>query len=168
MDFLVNITEEEKKKLKNYQEKVINLINKNMLDINLMNVLIGAVLSMIVGSLWYGPIFGKKWMEVIGVDPNSMNNPETKKAMQKQAMPLYIVQFLLAIFQVWVLAHYIANWEELSGVANSLWIFAGFVVPTLAGSSMWTNDSTKIKWQRFLIQFGYQLIVFIIFGLILK
>jgi hypothetical protein len=42
-----------------------------------------------------------------------------------------------------------------------------FVMPIIAGTAMWNNDSKKIAWTRFLIQSGYQLVIFIIFGLIL-
>lgn len=120
---------------------------------------------MVIGAIWYGPIFGKKWMEIVGVDPN---DKDTLAKMQKSAMPLYIVQFLLTLFQVLVLAHLIADTKLVGGLERSLWIWAAFIIPTLASAVMWTNDSSKIKWSRFLIQSGYQLIIFIVFGLLLQ
>jgi hypothetical protein len=68
---------------------------------------------------------------------------------------------------VYVLAFYIAGWTDASGVENALWIWAAFVIPTVAGAAMWNNDSAKISWARFLIQGGYQLVLFVMFGLIL-
>lgn len=133
--------------------------------INYWAVITGAVFSMILGAIWYGPIFGKKWMEIIGIDPN---DEEAKKKMQKSAGPLYIVQFLLTLFQVLVLSHLIADTQIVSGLERSLWIWGAFVIPTLAGAVMWTNTSRKLKWSRFLIQGGYQLILFIVFGLLLQ
>lgn len=120
---------------------------------------------MILGAIWYGPLFGKKWMEIIGVDPN---DEVAKKKMQKSAAPLYGVQFLLTLFQVLVLAHLIADTTKVSGLERALWIWAAFVIPTLAGAVMWTNQSSRLKWSRFLIQGGYQLIIFIGFGLLLQ
>lgn len=134
------------------------------MEINYLAVAVCAVLSMVIGAVWYGPLFGKKWMEIVGANPDDV---EARKKMQKSAGPLYAVQFVLAFFQVWVLAYYIANWEDISGFQNALWIWAGFVMPTVAGSAMWNNDSARISWARFLIQGGYQLILFAIFGLIL-
>lgn len=134
------------------------------LSINYVAVLVCAVASMALGFVWYGPLFGKKWAQIIGVNTADL---EARKKMQQSAGPLYIVQFLITLFQVYVLAHYIAGWEEASGVTNSLWIWAGFVIPTVAGASMWNNDSAKISWARFLIQGGYQLALFVMFGLIL-
>lgn len=134
------------------------------MEINYLAVLVASILSMVLGALWYGPLFGKKWMQIIGAKP--MTEAE-KKQMQKQAMPLYLVQFLLTLFQVYVLAQYIAGWTDASGIENSLWIWAAFVMPTVAGASMWNNDSKEIAWSRFLIQGGYQLVLFVIFGLVL-
>ena len=134
------------------------------MEINYLAVLVASILSMVLGALWYGPLFGKKWMEIIGAKP--MTEADQKK-MQKQAMPLYLIQFLLTLFQVYVLAQYIAGWTDASGIENSLWIWAAFVMPTVAGACMWNNDSKEIAWSRFLIQGGYQLVLFVIFGLVL-
>ena len=133
--------------------------------VNYWAVLAGAVFSMVLGAIWYGPLFGKKWMEIIGVDPN---DEVAKKKMQKSAAPLYGVQFLLTLFQVLVLAHLIADTTKVSGIERALWIWAAFIIPTLAGAVMWTNQSSKLKWSKFLIQGGYQLILFIAFGLLLQ
>jgi hypothetical protein len=134
--------------------------------VNYLAIFVGAVLSMAVGALWYGPmLFGKKWMELEGVD---LQNTHAIKEMQKSAGPLYVVQFLLTLFQVLVLAHLVADTARAGGLERSLWIWAGFVIPTVAGSCMWTSGSGKKKWERFLIQGGYQLVIFVIFGLLLQ
>lgn len=133
--------------------------------VNYWAIITGAVFSMFLGAIWYGPVFGKKWMEIIGVDPN---DEDAKKKMQKSAGPLYGVQFLLTLFQVLVLAHLIADTTKVGGLERSLWIWAAFIIPTLAGAVMWTNQSSRLKWSRFLIQGGYQLILFIGFGLLLQ
>jgi hypothetical protein len=135
------------------------------LSVNYIVILVGAVLSMAIGAVWYGPLFGKKWMEIIGV---STLDPEANKKMQKAYIPMYMVQFILTLFQVLVLAHLIADTKIVGGVERSVWIWAAFVIPTLAGAVMWTNESSKNKWARFLIQGGYQLTIFIVFGLLLQ
>ncbi len=132
--------------------------------INYMAVIAGAIASMVIGSVWYGPLFGKQWMEIIGVD---QSDAEAVKKMQKSAGLLYAVQFILTLFQVLVLAHLIADTTRVNGVERSLWIWAGFIIPTLAGALMWTNEPGRKKWSRMIIQGGYQLIIFIVFGLLL-
>lgn len=134
------------------------------MTINYLAILVCAIISMAVGSIWYGPLFGKKWMEIIGANPADM---KLHKEMQKAAGPLYLIQFLLTLFQLGVLAYYISTWTNMSGLVNALWIWAGFIVPTIAGSCMWNNESKKTSWSRFLIQAGYQLVMFVIFGTIL-
>lgn len=132
--------------------------------INYWAVIVCGVLAMVLGFIWYGPLFGKKWMDVIGASSLSR---EQSKEMQKRMMRLYVVQFALVLFQAYILAYYIKGWDEVSGLANALWIWVAFVIPTVAGSSMWNNEPGKKAWSRFLIQAGYQLILFMSFGLVL-
>lgn len=134
------------------------------MEINYWAVLTCVVLSIGIAVVWYGPLFGRKWAEIVG---GNFDTTEARREMQKKVMPLYITQFLLTLFQVTILALYIQGWKEASGLENSLWIWAAFVMPTIASSSMWNNDSAKVSWARFLIQSGYQLIVFVMFGFIL-
>ncbi len=134
------------------------------MEINYLAILVCGLLAMVLGYVWYGPLFGKKWMEVIGATEMDL---ERRKEMQKSAGKLYVVQFVLILFQVWVLSYYIKGWADASGVENALWVWAAFIMPTIAGSAMWNNDSARISWARFLIQAGYQLALFVIFGLIL-
>jgi hypothetical protein len=135
------------------------------LDVNLYIVLTGAVLSMVVGFIWYGPLFGKKWLAIIGADAADL---AARKKMQKAAGPFYIMQFLMTLLQVFALALIVALTGASSGLDRALLIWAAFVVPTLAGAIMWTNEPGKQKKARFLIQGGYQLVMFVIFGLLIQ
>lgn len=134
------------------------------MEINYLAVLVCAVAAMGLGAVWYGPLFGKKWMEIVGA---TAMDEARRKEMQRGAAKLYVVQFLLTLFQVWVLAYYIGGWTDVSGLEQALWIWAAFIIPVVAGTAMWNNDSAKISWARFLIQGGYQLAIFVIFGLVL-
>ncbi len=140
--------------------------------VNYWSILFCGVLSMVIGAIWYGPLFGKKWAKIIGATNQDL---ETRKKMQKEAGPLYLIQFLLSLFQIFELSTFI-NWMykidptrvfDIGYIFIALSLWAAFIVPTIAGSAMWNNDSSKIKWARFLIQSGYQLVNFIVFGLVL-
>jgi hypothetical protein len=136
------------------------------MNINYWAVLVCGVLSMVIGFVWYGPLFGKKWMEIVGA---TFKDIEERKKMQKAAGPLYLLQFIMTLFQAAVLSHFI-NARALQGVQGmetALWIWAAFIIPVVAGSAMWNNDSAKISRARFLIQAGYQLVLFVVFGLVL-
>ncbi len=136
-----------------------------MLQINYVAVLVCGVLAMVLGAIWYGPLFGKKWMEIVGTNAIDI---ERRKEMMKGVWKLYLAQFVLTLFQLCVLAWYIGTLEMLSsGVHTAFSIWLAFVIPTIAASSMWNNDRAKVSWARFLIQAGYQLVTFVTFGLIL-
>ncbi len=134
------------------------------MEVNYFAILLCGVLSMVIGFVWYGPLFGKLWLKVIGATEADL---ERRKEMQKKAMPLYAVQFALALFQAFTLAYFIRAWSDLSALAPALFIFAGFIVPVIAGACMWNNDSAKIAWTRFLLQGGYQLVLMVVFAVIL-
>ena len=132
--------------------------------INYWAVLVGSIFSMILGAIWYGPIFGEKWMEIIGINPKDSIAIDK---MKKSAGPMYLAQFALTLFQVLVLAHFIGENQNVTGIERAVWIWAAFIVPTLGGTIMWNNQSTDLKWARFFIQGSYQLILFIVLGLLL-
>lgn len=134
------------------------------MEINYVAVLACSVLAMVVGYVWYGPLFGKKWLAIVGAKPADL---AARQIMQQRVGPLYAVQFFLAVFQILILAFYLNGFSLAATLTNALWLWAGFVMPTVAGSAMWNNDSRQVAWARFLIQAGYQLVLFIIFGLVL-
>lgn len=130
------------------------------MELNYMAIVGAGIISMVVGSIWYGPLFGKKWMEICGVTNTDV---EKRKQMQKEAMPLYGMQFALTLLQAYVLLN-IITWTGGNGIGVAFWMWLGFVMPTVAGGAMWNNNSKNIKWATFLIQSGYQLVIFLIFG----
>lgn len=138
-----------------------------MIQINLLSVLICAIVAMVVGMIWHNKnLFGMKYMKALGADMNMP--PEKMKEIQKKMWQIFLTQFILVFFEAWVLAHYIAGWNTVSGVTNALWIYAGFVLPTIAAACMWSARPRKDAWVVFLVSAGYNLILFILFGLIIQ
>ncbi len=131
---------------------------------NYWAILLAAVVSMAIGFVWYGPLFGRTWMRILNVNAADL---ERRKEMQKSAGPLYFIQFLLALFQIYVLSRYIHGFANITGLENAMWIWAAFIMPTVAGACMWNNDSSKVSWTKFLIQAGYQLVIFVVAALII-
>lgn len=135
------------------------------MEINYLAVAACTLLAIVLGSLWYSPLlFGKTWMRINKMNPADQGSA---KQMQKEMTIIYGLQILLTFLQVYILTHFIKGWSEVSGIEASLWIWLGFVVPTLAGSVMWTMEKGKDKITRFSIQAGYNLILFIAFGYVL-
>ncbi len=136
------------------------------MEINYLAVLVCGVVAMVVGFLWYGPLFGKAYMRVMGAD---MMTPEQKAAMRKGMGAMYFVQFILSLITAGVLSVHIANWSDASataiGIAVCTWF--GFIMTTEAGSALWSGKPKKMAWQMFWISTGGHLVTFIIFGIIL-
>jgi hypothetical protein len=131
--------------------------------VNYWAILVCAVLSMVIGSVWYGPLFGKLWMRICGT--REMSDAECNE-MKKKAIPLYFVQFLLSLLQLFILA-YLTGSTAMNGMVSAIIVWVGFVMPTLAGACMWTSEARKMAWSRFLVQAGYHLVSLSVFGLIL-
>lgn len=135
------------------------------MEINYIVVCIAAVLAMVLGFVWYGILFKKKWMEIIGV--NMDITPEEQKRIQKKMIPMYLLQFVLVLLQVYVLAHFVQQFGIDMSFGTAIWIWIGFVMPTIASGVMWTNTSKNMKLMQFLIHVGYNLVVFALFGFLL-
>ncbi|TAL14849.1 DUF1761 domain-containing protein [Patescibacteria group bacterium] len=70
-------------------------------DINWIAIILAAISTMIVGSIWYGPLFGKLWAKLTGVKPDP-DFRGGKAALQ------YIKAFLASLLTSIVLAYVIA------------------------------------------------------------
>ena len=68
-----------------------------MHEVNLLAVLVAGIVPMLIGSLWYGPLFGKRWMALMEM---------TADEIQEGFNPVktYGVSFLLSLVTAFVLA----------------------------------------------------------------
>lgn len=135
-----------------------------MVEVNYFAILASAALAVVVGGLWYGPIFGKMWMGMVGITPESM---KTMKMTPVQAM---VGGFVGALLTAFVLSHHLVfagAYLGLTGVELALmsafWIWLGFYVPVTAGSLLWEGKT----WKLFVLNASYYLVVLIINALLL-
>lgn len=109
--------------------------------VNMWAVLAAAVSYMIIGSLWYGPLFGKQWMSLVGLTPESM------KTMPLKAWQAMIGGFITAFLFAFVLAHVavmFAAVDAMGALQLGFWMWLGFVVTTQAGSFLWEGKSFRL------------------------
>jgi hypothetical protein len=90
-------------------------------QVNWIAIVLGALLSMLLGFLWYGPLFGKVWLRSIG---------KKQEELQSRA-GMYVVAFLAALVTAYVLAALIAGlgvtvwwWGAVVGAVISVGIGA--------------------------------------------
>lgn len=130
--------------------------------INYWAVLVAAVLNMGLGSLWYGPLFGKPWMKSMGWDPN-MKIDDAKRAEGNKAMMLMVPVSLLTAY---VLAHFVdytksATWQQ--GATTGFWLWLGFQLTLLVQTVVFEGK----KKETAAINAGYQLAALAMMGAIL-
>jgi hypothetical protein len=132
--------------------------------INYLAVLVAGICNMIVGALWYGPVFGKWWMKQMNFTPESM------KKMPLSGLQAMVIGFIFAILMSYVLANdilfgatYLNMYGALSGMTGAFWNWLGFVVPITAGVWLWEGKS----WKLWAFNAGYYLVALLIAGAIL-
>jgi hypothetical protein len=133
--------------------------------INYLAVLVAAIASMVVGFLWYGPLFGKLWMKLSGKTKESMDEAK-KKGMTKA----YVLMFVGSLVMAYVLANalvFASSYLQVSGVSAGLmsgffnWL--GFIAPVTLGMVLWEGKS----WKLWVLHNGHELISLCIMGVIL-
>jgi hypothetical protein len=70
--------------------------------------------SIVLGIIWYGPLFGKKfsWANE-WPDFNTLSKEQQEKA-KKEAMPYYFLQMVVSLVQIFTLAYFV---DMLPGVS---------------------------------------------------
>jgi hypothetical protein len=125
-----------------------------------------AVAAMVLGFLWFGPLFGKQWTRAMGISHEQMEE------MKAKGMPSmwrsYLIMFIGALVMAFVLAHVLVAFGNVmggidSGVSAGLWMWIGFVAPVTIGSVLWEKRS----WRYWFITSGYYLVSLILMSIII-
>lgn len=143
--------------------------------INYIAVFGAAVASMALGALWYGPLFGKPWVALMGWTPEEI---ETAKARGKRS---YVLAALGSLIMAYVLAHSLVfassylmldtsyvNGSRTSAAINAglmvgFWNWLGFIAPVTLGTVLWEGKSRKL----WLLNNAYHLLSLLVMGVIL-
>lgn len=84
------------------------------LKINHLAVLAGVVLQFVLGFLWYGPLFGAPWMEMIGLDMATIEaNPP--------GAGVWITNVVASVTAVYLLAFIFVKMNVNSLLKGLLW-----------------------------------------------
>ncbi|TSC86642.1 MAG: hypothetical protein G01um10147_854 [Microgenomates group bacterium Gr01-1014_7] len=121
-------------------------------------MVISAVAAMVVGSLWYGPLFGKAWMKLVGISKDDVNKKDIPK--------MYGTMFIGALIEAYILSlfiHYAGAFNLILGAKTGLWAWLGFVATTMIGNYMFAKRPMNL----YFIDAGYALANLLVMGAIL-
>lgn len=132
--------------------------------INIWAVLGATIATMIIGTLWYGPVFGKTWKRLMGFTDESM------KAMTMSPIVAMLGMLVLSFVMNYALAHaivfgsaYTSIYGVMGGVTGAFWYWLGFVLPLTSGVYLWEGKS----WKLWGLNALYYFVVLLIAGAIL-
>jgi len=129
--------------------------------INYVAVVVAAISQMVIGSFWYGPLFGKVWMQLSGI-----TDKKIEEAKKKDMTQLYIFAFIGSLVMSFVLAHFV-DYMEVTTVAGAarlaFWLWLGFIATVLLGSVLWEQKS----WKLYAIGVVYQYLALFVMAIIL-
>lgn len=126
-----------------------------MPDVSLLATLVATVLSFVLGGLWYGPLFGKAWME---------ENGFTADTIKKDFNPLklYGTTFVLSALASWLFGMSVGPDPDLRfAVGAGLAVGVFWVAGSLATSYLFEGKTMR----HFLINGGYHAVQFGLVGL---
>lgn len=132
-----------------------------MISVNYLAVIVAAAVNMVLGFLWYGPLFGKAWTKMMGFTKEDMEKAK-KEGMTKS----YAIAIVGALVMAYVFAHFISVGAAMtitSGATIGFWLWLGFIATTTLSGMLWG----KKPFNLYLLENGYYLVLLLINGAIL-
>lgn len=128
-----------------------------MWEISWLAVILAALVTFLVGGLWYGPLFLKSWQKEAGVTDEAM----------KARHPAYVFggAFLLNVFAAYILGHVLATYGQPpanTDIMIAFGIAAGFIVTAFGVNYLFAGKSLKL----FAIDAGYWIVTYSLMGAI--
>ncbi len=133
-----------------------------MVPVNYLAVFAAAVSSMIIGSLWYGPIFGKKWMALSGISMGSGKPSGMGKSYALMFVGSLVTAYALSHFLVFASAYMNASGAS-AGIMAGFWAWLGFIAPVTLGSVLWERK----PWSLWVLNNAYRRLSLLVAGVIL-
>lgn len=131
--------------------------------INWWAIIVSMIASVVIGFVWYGPLFGKAWMRETGIKmPEKGESPNMTKPV--------VMSLVGALLMAYVLNHslvfgnaYLGTSGVGAGLQTAFWLWLGFIVPAMLSFVAWEGKS----WKLFSIQAGYWLVLLLTMGTLL-
>ena len=126
-------------------------------EINFWAVLVSALVTFVIGSLWYSPVlFANAWMKELGFTKEGMSNSKMVR--------IFSIAFLLMLIIAFNLAAFIgpgSDWKF--GMTAGALAGIGWVATAIGVNYLFERRSIRL----WLINAGYMVVSFTLMGLIL-
>lgn len=131
-------------------------------------ILAATLAAMVLGFLWYGPLFSKAWNK-------EMKMPPDFKPDSTMMIKAVLLQLVGALLTAYVLAHSEEVWrpsvwkigadqaDYVYGFFSGFFTWVGFYVPVQLGGLAWEGKT----WKLFFINAGYYFVMLQAMGMIL-
>ena len=126
------------------------------IHINYLAVLVVTIFAFVLGGLWYGPLFGKAWMQETGI-----TEEVAKKSNMVKTFGLSII--LNIVIALNMSAFLGPKTDFQFGLFAGLATGIGFVSASIGIMYLFSQKSLRL----FLIDAGYQTVIYAIMGAIL-
>ena len=132
-------------------------------SVNWLGVIGAAIVSFIIGFLWYGPLFGKQWMKLSKISALDISKNK-QKGMAKPATLNFLGNIMLASVFAQVL-NLVGVSTIGQGIIFGFWIWLGFFASaTLLNTVLWEGK----PWSLYVLNGLYWLINLGIIGALLS
>jgi hypothetical protein len=123
-------------------------------SLNWLAVLVALIANMVVGALWFGPLFGKQWMKELGLTMEDIEGSDMVKPYGIAILNSFLMAFILAN-----VIHWTGTSTLFGGVLLGLLMWVGFSGFSFAANHAFEGRSAPL-W--FYNSFGF------LFGLIIQ
>jgi len=129
-------------------------------DLNWLAIVTSSFVCLVVGYLWYGPLFGKQWTEGMKVYGNG------KTPKKEEMFKMMGGSFLLTLVMATVIALMFKAWsisDTAAGLEQIFMMWLGFTATALGMNQIYGRKSGLL----FAIDTGYQLTMAAIITIVL-
>ena len=110
--------------------------------VNYLAILVASIVSMVLGFLWYGPLFGKLWMRWMHFNKKKIDAAQ-QQGMWKSYLSAFVGTLVTSLVMAGSLA-YIGTRSVVDGITVAFWLWLGFVATTTLGSVLWEGKPIKV------------------------
>lgn len=127
-------------------------------DLNFLAIAVSAVTYFGLGSVWFGPLFGKQWLKLVGLTVTEEDKKNALFMFTKTFLLDFFITFSTALILLWTQSETILDALRVSAVLG-----LGFVIAPFLGNYMYAKRSMTL----FSIESFYHVVCITIISIIL-